>query len=208
MVRSPSAGAAPPAGSCRAARSNCTRPQAPRAYCSSGTIRLTCSTVPPKERASSQIAVSRAPSTRSVANAQTPATTTAAIPAQTTMDAAAVTWADIRHTRRPRDSTWLARWAYSRSTYGRARLVRTSSCPWMASSITAARSDHASSSPIRAGPMRRAGRFSPAASASASTSMPTAAGHQTNSAVTIDSAATASDLAIRTPGPRISEATW
>ena len=62
---------APAATSC----SSCTRPQAPSAFCSSGTIRLTCSTVPPKPSASSHTAVSRAPSMWPVASAHAPPTT-------------------------------------------------------------------------------------------------------------------------------------
>ncbi len=60
--RSPSTGGTPSAGSCRTARSSCTRLHAPSAFCSSGTIRVTCSRVPPKPSASSHTAVSRAPS--------------------------------------------------------------------------------------------------------------------------------------------------
>ena len=84
---------------------------------------------------------------------------------------------------------------------GRARLVRTSSWPWMDSSITAARSDQASSSAIRAGAIR-AGRAGAAArrAGRSSTTIPTPAGHQTNSAVSDGQhGRRRADWAIRTP---------
>ena len=206
-TRSPPAGAAPPAGSWAEAASSWTRPQAPSAYCSSGTIRATCSTVAPNASASSQIAVSRLASMPPVARLQAPPATIAAMPARMAAEAIAVTRADIVQTTRPRASTRLARCAYSLSTYGRARLVRTSSWPWMDSSITAARSDQASSSPIRAGPIRRAGPASVTASSADSPSIASPAGHQITSAVNADSTPVVSDWRIRTPLLRSSDAT-
>lgn len=162
----------------------------------------------PKLNASSQIAVNRAPSTRPVVNAQAPASTTPAIPIRMMPAANAVTRADIRKTRRQRDSTSAARRANSRSTYGWARLVRTSSWPCTASSITAARSDQASSSAIRAGAMAAVGRRSSTPSSAVSSSMATPAGHQTNNALTAASRQSTRPWMSRTPVFRSSAATW
>jgi hypothetical protein len=164
--------------------------------------------VKPKASASSQIAVSRAPSMRPVASAQAPPATTPAIQVRVTAEATVVTCAVSAQTTRPRVSTRLARRAYSCSTYGRARVVRTSSCPWMASSITAARSDQASSSSIRAGAIRPVGLRSPYASRAVMISIAMPAGHQTPIAMAMESAPTDTLCAIRMPGPRNSEATW
>ena len=155
-------GPAPPAGSCGASRSSCTRPQAPSAYCSSGTIRLTCSTVRAEGRA--RAARSRSAGRRRSGRWPAPRRrrrTTTAMP--TRIDAGGDRGDPGRHPPHPPApgaAPRLARRAYRRSTYGRARLVRTSSWPWIDSSITAARSDQASSSAIRAGAIRAVGRRS------------------------------------------------
>ncbi len=85
--------------------------------------------------------------------------------------------------------------------------MRTSSWPCTASSITAARSDHASSSAIRAGPIRAVGRRSPIASTTVSSSIAIPAGHHTTSATTIDNRPTQRPWASRVPWLRTADAT-
>ncbi len=145
---------------------------------------------------------------RPAPSAAAPPTTTAATPIRITPDATAETCAVIRQTRLPRASSTLARRAKSFSTYGLAKLVRTSSCPWIDSSVTAARSDQASSSKIRIGPIACIRRRNENTSTAPIASMPTPAGHQTANAVTIDRVLNATDWTTRTPLARSSAPTW
>ena len=195
-------------GSCGASYSSCTRPQAPSAYWSSGTIRLTCSTV----AAEGQGEQPDRGEPGGVDPARWPAPSAAEhharrCPPGSAPVATSSPGGTRRQTTRPRASTSAARRAYRRSTYGRARLVRTSSWPWIASSITAARSDQASSSAIRAGPIRAVGRRRPTASSTVSSSIATPAGHHT----TGRRRSTTDDReALRDPTPwlRTAGATW
>jgi hypothetical protein len=78
----------------------------------------------------------------------------------------------------------------------------------MLSSITAAMSDQASSSAMRATAIFAVGLRRDTTSTAMTTIIATPAGHQTNSAVTTDSTVKQTDCAMRTPAPRSSPATW